>query len=147
MLVIMPYIHQEEIFLHKTAFNINCYEMQVQHQKWITPTISKDPVDDHNTYTEKKNTYTHYSLLYLQLLQRNQHLPSPNVGLLSPLSVTANLRSVCKTFNLTHPGTEKFKFAKHPRYRELLEDFKKDQMWYVHYTTNEILILKQIDYN
>ena len=31
----------------------NCQEMDVLHQKGIPPTFPKDPIDDHETYTDR----------------------------------------------------------------------------------------------
>ena len=31
----------------------NCQEMNVLHQKGIPPTFPKDPIDDHETYTDR----------------------------------------------------------------------------------------------
>ena len=55
--------------------------MHEQHQKGIHPTIPKDPIDDHKTYTvreknNKVNKHYHF-LLSLLPLQRN---PTPTFG-------------------------------------------------------------------
>ena len=67
--------------------------MHVQHQKGISQTIPKDPIDDHKTHIVRRKKY-YYSLLCLLPLQRNPHLPSATVGLLSSPSATANLHTI-----------------------------------------------------
>ena len=54
----------------------------------------------------------YYSLLCLQPLQRNLHLPSTTQGLLSSPSTTANLH----TFTLIRTSIEKVKFTTHSTY-------------------------------
>ena len=52
--------------------------MQIQHQKGMPPTIPKDPINDHMTYSVTKK---YHSILCLQPLQRKQDLPFATVGL------------------------------------------------------------------
>ena len=75
-------------------------KMHLQHLKRIPPTIPKDLNDDHETYTVSKNQpnkNNYHSLLCLLPMQRNQrnlHLSSSIVDLLSSPSATANLHFI-----------------------------------------------------
>ena len=62
---------------------------------------------------KKKNTQYH-SLLCLLPLQRNLHLLSATVGLLSLPSADVNLHIISKTFALKHPRIAKSEFETHP---------------------------------
>ena len=79
--------------------------------KEISPTIPKDPVDDHKTCTVKY----YRSLLFLLSLQRNQHLASATVVFFILPSAIANLQTICKTFTLTDRSIGNLNFTIRPR--------------------------------
>ena len=95
--------------------------MHAMHQVGIHPTISKDPIYDHEIYTVKKKQNIIHSLLCLLRLQRNPLLLSATVGLLSSWSFTAYLHNILINFTLTQPSLVKSKFATHPRYIAIME--------------------------
>ena len=80
--------------------------MQIKPQKGMPPTILKDPINGHMTYSVAKK---YHSTLCLEPLQRNQDLPFATVVLYS-------LHTIYKTFALTHASIDKSKSAIHPRY-------------------------------
>ena len=98
--------------------------MNVQHQNKISPTIPKDPIIDQKINTVRKNPpqKTSFSCLSLSL-QTNTPVPSATVDLLGSPFVTTILRTIHKTFTLTHPSIDKFKFVTHSAYTEIIRKF------------------------
>ena len=71
-----------------------------QRQKGIPSTISKDPVDDHETYIVRKGEYIEikkYTLLFPSIPTTNAKKPRPTFCLLSSSSITANEYTICKS--------------------------------------------------
>ena len=93
-------------------------------QKGVLPTIPKDLIDDHETDTIRKLKKKEKNFSFSPfLLQTNTYLSSATVGLLSLLSVTANLQTIHETFTKTHESIRKSNFATHPRYTVIIREF------------------------
>lgn len=52
-----------------------CYEMHMQHQKRISPTFTKDPIDDYKTYAVWKNISAQ-SLHFLLIVTAKKTTPT-----------------------------------------------------------------------
>ena len=79
---------------------------------------------------------------YCHCKETHSYLSFATLGLLNLLSATANLH-ICKTFSLTYLGIDKSKYKTTKIYSNC-GNILKHIMCKYHYTTNEILILKQI---
>ena len=94
--------------------------MQVQHQRKFLQLLQRIlliyllscdiQIEKKRKSKNKKNAH-YYSLLCLLPLQSNPQLQ------------TVNLKTIPSTFTLTHPSTDKFIFATHPRYTVIIRRF------------------------
>ena len=90
--------------------------------KPISPNYSKRFYScpyDHKTYIhahgEKKHKDYRF-LLFLMLQQRYQHLLTATVHVIISIILTVNLHTLCRTFTLTHPNTNNYRFVADRRY-------------------------------
>lgn len=94
--------------------------MHVQYQKGIPPTVPKDPIDDHETYTVWKEKKEKKKKIIPSLPTAFVNKSSPTLCYRMPpqftLQTTKNLHTIHKIFTLTHSSLNKFKFAIHLRY-------------------------------
>ena len=101
-----------------------CIKTHILHQKGIPPTIPEDPINDHETETLSKKLY-HFLLLLLPL-QRNPHPHLSSAACRSPQFAFCNYEPThyLQSFHLDTSSYRQIQIATHPRYNELLNDFK-----------------------
>ena len=88
---------------------------------------------------EKKKHKDYRFLLFLMLQQRYQHLLSATVHVITSIILTVNLHTLCKTFTLTHPNTNNYRFAADRRYTVNIRRFLS--------RSNVILFVMMLSYN
>ena len=110
--------------------------MKILYHKGISPTLLKDPIDD---------LWEKYSLGGRGEIERTRNYHS----FIIVSSTSANLHIILKIFAFAYPNVDISKRKTHPWRAVIIERFQKRsnvmQIIKYHYTTHEMLILKQVN--